>query len=34
MTDVAAWVIYHIARANMIIGIVRHDGQDSSTTNL
>ena len=21
MTDVAAWVIYHIARANMIIGI-------------
>jgi hypothetical protein len=27
MCEVAAWVIYHIARANVNIGVVRHDGQ-------
>ena len=28
MIDVAAWLTYHIARANVNIGIVRHDGQN------
>ena len=26
--DVAAWVIYHIVRVNVNMGVVRHDGQD------
>ena len=29
MCDVAAWVTYHIAGADVNIGVVRHDGQKS-----
>ncbi len=34
MCDAAALVIYHVARGNVNIGVVRHDGQDHRTTNL
>ena len=34
MSDVAAWITYHIARGAVNIGIVRHDSQTVRTTEL